>query len=347
MICTSRHHPTPVRTCSCWPQVGGVGAYEILVLVAVSLLAVESPSFLLDKGRGAEAASAIRRIAAFNGVQPSAQMEGSLEALETRSGSSSSGSMVTRSQRAEVGAAEMVGGEVAEMPAEGRGGEGALAALFAPERRLPTAAISLGFIACTLNWYALGSEADALSFPILLNLCLLAAVDVPGYTLAAWLVDAKPFGIGVRGATAGTLAAGGVLSLLIALNAASTADSAAHQGALFVTLLALGAKLLFATPFQLIYLLPIEYYPARFRATAIGFSLSLGRLASTASPYIAGTLPLELVGAIFAASAFLAAAALGAMPSPIPVGKAARRVPKTDCHIEVTGARTSAPQDWL
>lgn len=282
-----------------------VGAYQALALGATALLAIESPSFLAETGRQREAAAAIRRVAAINKADLSPAAEACLAGAEEER-------LVDAYQLSANGDAAASDDVDADTTA--------MEALFGGGRWRSTLAISFGFVACVLNYYALACLSGGLSDApnaIYVTLPLLALVDVPGYVLADWAARRAedpdpPFSL--RTATSGALVLSGGLCLLIALVAVTSEGGVGGGGA--AVALAVGAKLLVAAPFQTLYLLPILYYPARFRGTGIGFCLTCGRLASTASPFIAGTLPLQEVGLISAAVAFAAGAALAAAPPP-------------------------------
>lgn len=170
----------------------------------------------------------------------------------------------------------------------------------------PTGALVACFVAISAVYFSLTFSAGSLSSELELNIFLLALLDLPGYKLAEWLTQRQ--GATVRRTTALTF---GLCSAALAVLAlVSAADLPASP-------VALSGKLLSAGAFQMVYMLPVQSFPAELRASSFGIASSAGRLAAVAVPSLADHLSLvesSLLSAALAGGAAVAVLALTADP---------------------------------
>ena len=142
--------------------------------------------------------------------------------------------------------------------------------------------------------------AGALSDAVLFNFVCLAALDLPGYVLAAKLAAWR----GVRSSAA--LGLGVTSALLVATGALA----ACGTGSALTTAAAFAAKLTAATTFCLLYDLPSESFPLHVRGSATGLAQSSARAGGLLAPLAISFLPMSIATVVMGAPLALAAAAL-------------------------------------
>ena len=186
------------------------------------------------------------------------------------------------------------------------------------ERRRLTLTLGAMEVAYNMAFYVIVFSAGALSDQLLLNLVLLAAVDLPGSALAGSLIDR----IGAKPAATTFLA--GACALLFALAAYDAADGAALlpllPPAAVTAGLSLLAKSMCTGAFTAIFLLFTQCYPTKLRSAALGTGNMFGKMgAATAAPLTAG---VPLLTSLTIAGGLLGAAAAAAATLPAPEGTA-------------------------
>ncbi|HEU4321901.1 MAG TPA: MFS transporter [Roseiflexaceae bacterium] len=225
----------------------------------------ESPRYLLVSGREEEARRVLERVAADNGV-----------ALR-----------------------------VGQLQAEPRSARSSTAVIWSAALRSRTALLSLVWFGLSLGYYGIFTWLPSIfvqqGFTFVRSyeyLILLAVAQVPGYALAAYLVDR----IGRRWTVALFLAISAASSFLFALAATPTLIVGSAMLMSFALLGAWGGLYAF-TP---------ELYPTEVRATGMGWASAMARAAGILAPTVGGLLlgaSLPLALGIYAAFFVLAAVA--------------------------------------
>lgn len=222
----------------------------------------ESPRYLLVQGREAEARAVLEQVARANGV------------------------------------------DLAIGPLEVPAAAGARASIWGGGLARRTALLSVVWFALSLGYYGIFTWLPSIfvrqGFDFVRSygyLVLLALAQLPGYALAAYLVDR----IGRRLTLAGFLALGAAGTSLFAVAASPRLIVASGMLLSFALLGAWGA----------LYTLTPELYPTEVRATGMGWASAMARAAGVVAPTLGGALlalSLPLALSVYAA-AFLVAAA--------------------------------------
>ena len=256
--------------------------------LTVGLVAEESPPYLMAMGRLDEAEAAIRRIASTNGVESREAGDTFRRLATTR--------MADESQARPAQSESEGGWAMAEQK------EASPPSLWQPSTLTMSACVMAAFFAATAAWFVLNLSAGSLSDSVLLNLVLLNLVDVPAYTAAGWLAERY----GTRQVARGGFIAGSLVLL-------SLAAAVGHAPQAAITTLALVGKVCISGAFGLMWVLPVEVYPANLRGAALGFANVFGRAGAILAPIITGALPLSSSAAVCSVIAIGGAAALSIM----------------------------------
>ncbi|GGH35898.1 MFS transporter [Microbacterium album] len=272
-----------------WRWAFAIGAVPAVYAIVVRWALPESPRFLENKGRIAEAEAIVRDFerAAGRTHDPRAEPR-------------------TRGEAAERGV-ERADTQPAA-PKKGRG-LAAVAQLWVPGMRRRTAALWVVWFCVNFSYYgafiwipsilvAQGYELVA-SFGFTLIITL---AQLPGYAAAAWLIE-----VWGRRATLSVFLIGSAVSALCFGNAGEEWQIIAAGMALsFFNLGAWGA----------LYAVSPELYPTSVRATGAGWAAGVGRIASIVAPlFVAWALDLGGAALLFAVfSAFFVIAALAVIP---------------------------------
>ena len=259
-----------------WRWAFALGAIPALYAVIVRWGLPESPRWLAGRGREAEASQIVTRFEA------SAVLGGG-----------------DRHRTAPLGTgdgATTVGGGVA--------------ALWAPEFRVRTAALWLVWFCVNFAYYGAFIWIPTILFTQGYDLVksfgftlVITLAQLPGYAVAAWLIEVW----GRRATLSVFLVGSGVSAVLFGTASAEWAIIGAGMALSFFNLGAWGA----------LYAVTPETYPTSLRATGAGWAAGVGRIASIVAPLsvppllAAGGAPLPF--AIFAAFFVLAAAAAWAL----------------------------------
>ncbi len=275
-----------------WRYVVGFGAVLGLLGLWIRRSVPESPRFLLVNGRAAEAKAALEHVAAINGRDLTI---GQLK----------------------------VAGPVAK-PGFGR--------LWQPALVRKTLLLSLIWFSLSLGYYGIFTwlpqffRAQQITLlPVYEYSLLLAVAQIPGYLLAAFLVERW----GRKQTLAAYLVGSAIFSYLFTI--AGTATTILQSGMLlsFSLLGAWGA----------LYAITPELFPTEVRATGVGWTSAMARAAGMMAPLIGGylldnKLPLTLSLTLYAGFFVLAAVAT------LLIGRDTRNVQLADIS-QRTGYRSS------
>lgn len=264
-------------------EQAALGAFVGIAALLLSALAVESPTYLTLSGRRDKALAAISRIGAIsNAGQELAELKPTLAMWSKQGASTSIGKSLT--------AADDFIGEVRSE-------------LLGPRLKRSTISMCFAYLSLTFGYYAISFSAGALSDALLFNFVCLAALDVPGYMLAAKLVARY-------GALLSAFAGLGSTGILL-LGTAALAQL--HISPALVTAAAFTAKLAAATTFCVLYDLPVQLFPERVRGSATGLAQSSAHFGGLLSPLVVAYLPLAVANSLCSAMCLAAAFTLSLM----------------------------------
>jgi len=242
-----------------WRKLLVLGAAPSLVLgLGACLLLVESPKYLVMKGRQHEANKALRSIAAANGCPAPPPME--FDAAETPKA------------EAELGLC------------------GRLRAVWG--RRLGFTSFVLCFSTFTLNFLYYGT---VYAFPQVLpslhlnispgaNLFLGAAVEIPGFLLAIWVAGVTSRRLAIQAYLASSFLAIACFLHGTGMDATFSVSDRHYQWAVYVGFL--GLKMVVNIGFVVIYSYTSEVYPTAVRTTGTATCLAVGRIGAMVCPLV-------------------------------------------------------------
>ena len=324
----------------------------VAVPLAFSHLVLESPRWLLDAGKDAEAAATI--LATTYGPASSEQSERlakvaeSLAALRLRSEHSpdesasahepaSAAVMISIANESDAPAPDADGtGNVADAGAAPPPGDQELGedmdsppdappAVFDRRSLLHLLVISFAWFGVNMLYYGLdfavgGCEA-ANGCDVYVNGALTAFADLPGYIVCVPMADSVRFGRRLTFAFAFGLS--GVTLLSIGAVKWMVADNALHGNALETAIVvsAFLGKSGAAAAFQLAYIYPAELFSASLSGKALGIANAFGRLACIIAPQAANipqvvlNLGLSVIALMVSASVLLLPETLVKRPS--------------------------------
>ena len=250
-----------------WRWLFAISALPGLLGFVLRLWVPESPRYSLLYGRTEEAAEALRRAARINGKEKEVEI-GRLEPIE-------------------------------------RSATPATAALFSPKLARRTLLLSVVWFFLSLGYYGVFVWLPGIfvtqGFGFVRGydyLVLLALAQVPGYMLAAYLLER----IGRRATLALFLFSSALACMVFAL---ATTPTLITVGSMLLSFSLLGA-------WGALYAYTPEVYPTEVRATGMGWAGAMARAAGILAPTLGGyllgiSLPLALL--IYAASLLIAGAA--------------------------------------
>ena len=175
-----------------------------------------------------------------------------------------------------------------------------------------TAVLALLQFAWNLDYYTLTFSAGDLSDALLLNLCLLAAVDLPGSAASSRSCD----GMGAQRTAALFVGASGCCLLaLAALQSGSLTTALGDDHAAYFTALSLLGKTTSTGVFAAVFLLTAERFPVQLRAAALGLGTMFGKLGASVAPSLTAMLPLPLALGLIGATSLGASVATATLPA--------------------------------
>jgi len=291
-------------------EQGLLGGVVGLCALVVALLAVETPTYLALSGRRAEATAAIERIARISGAGD--EMAAVQPRLRDWSQQSTPAASAASLASAEDGAdfvdqvrRELLGSRLLQT----------------------TLSMCFAYASLTFGYYAISFSAGSLSDALLFNFVCLAALDVPGYLLAAKLVA-------WRGALTSASAGLGVTGVLLLGTAALVQLQFPAE---LTTAAAFAAKLAAATTFCVLYDLPVELFPERVRGSATGLAQSSAHFGGLLSPLVIAYLPIATADVVCSTMCLAAAAVLSQLASPA--------TPADGSELELRGTVVPTPKD--
>jgi len=289
-------------------EQGLQGGFVGLCALAVALLAVETPTYLALSGRRDDATAAVERIARLNGAgETMASMQSRLREWSQQSPPAASGTSLAAANDG-VGFVDQVRRE-----------------LLGSRLQQATLSMCFAYASLTFGYYAISFSAGSLSDALLFNFVCLAALDVPGYLLAAKLVAWRG---ALTSATAGLTVTGVLL-----LGTATLAQL--HVSAELVTATAFAAKLAAATTFCVLYDLPVELFPEQVRGSATGLAQSSAHFGGLLSPLVIAYLPIATADVVCSSMCLAAAVVLSFMLAPAP--------PADGSELELRGTVVPTP----
>ena len=274
-----------------WRWALAVGIVPTVYALVIRFGLPESVRFLEGKGRHAEAEAAVRRFEASAGVPAPEPAAGASPAAGER----------------DAAPPWLAGTE----PAPAAASKTTAADLFSPDYRRRTIALWTVWFMVNLSYYGafiwLPNLISAQGFSLVKSMeytLLITLAQLPGYALAAWLIE-----VWGRRATLATFLLG---------SAISAGAFGLAQGPTYIVVVGMCLSFFNLGAWGALYAVSPEIYPTTIRGTGTGAAAAFGRVASIIAPisvpYLRDAGGLPLVFTVFGGAFVIAALAALALP---------------------------------